>query len=60
MRYLEAISQATPESVPHKAVLTDGKNGETDPKVNKYLPKSVYSPNQVQNIPSIQHALGVL
>lgn len=37
--YLEAISLATPESVPHKVVLTDGENGETDQKVNKYLQK---------------------
>lgn len=39
MHYLEAILQATPESVPHKVVLTDGKNGETDQKVNKDLQK---------------------
>lgn len=38
--YLEAILLATPESVPHKAVLTDGENGETDQKVNKYLQKT--------------------
>ena len=37
--YLEAILLATPESVPHKVVLTDGENGETDQKVNKYLQK---------------------
>lgn len=39
MLYLEAILLATPESVPHKVVLTDGENGETDQKVNKYLQK---------------------
>lgn len=38
--YLEAILLATPESVPHKVVLTDGENGETDQKVNKYLQKT--------------------
>lgn len=37
--YLEAILLATPESVPHKVVLTDGENGETAQKVNKYLQK---------------------
>lgn len=37
--YLEAILLATPESVPHKVVLTDGENGEMDQKVNKYLQK---------------------
>lgn len=59
MHYLEAILQATPESVPHKVVLTDGKNGETDQKVNKYLQKRLQA-NQVQNIPPIQYAFRVL
>lgn len=57
--YLEAILLAIPESVPHKVVLTDGKSGETDLKVNKYL-QNVYSPNQVQSIPSVQYAFRVL
>lgn len=60
MLYLEAILLATPESVPHKVVLTDGENGETEQKVNKYLQKNVYSPNQVQSVPSIQYAFRVL
>lgn len=57
--YLEAILLATPESVPHKVALTDGENGETDQKVNKYL-QNVYSPNQVQSVSSIQYAFRVL
>lgn len=31
------LTVATPERVPHEGVLTDGENGETDQKVNKYL-----------------------
>lgn len=31
--------QPPPKSVPRKVVLTDGENGETDQKVNKYLQK---------------------
>lgn len=58
-RYLEAVSQTTPESVPRKVLLTDSKSGETNQKVNKYV-RSVYSPNQVQSIPPHQYAFRVL
>lgn len=51
------LTAATPESVRREGVLTDGENGETDQKVNKYLQKNAYSPNQVQiGSPHIQYA----
>lgn len=37
------LTAATPESVRREGVLTDGENGETDQKVNKYLQKRLQS-----------------